>query len=192
MDRGTDCRDVLTGKSLKLKHGWVAVVNRGQADINSKLPMKEARAREKDFFHAQAPYADLTNTGTTFLADKLSAHLINEIMKNLPSISAYIDQNVAKLEKELKTLGGDINYGRGSMLHLILTLCRRLEEAFSKIVDGKKDGGERILEVFEVKLKEAIQKLPFQKILTLKNVQQVVNEADGYQPHIIAPENGYR
>lgn len=53
-------------------------------------------------------------------------------------------------------------------------------------------GGERILDVFEIKLKEAIQKLPFQKILTLKNVQSVVNEADGYQPHIIAPENGYR
>jgi hypothetical protein len=46
--------------------------------------------------------------------------------------------------------------------------------------------------VFELKLKEAIQKLPFQKILQLRNVQQVVNEADGYQPHIIAPENGYR
>lgn len=37
MDRGTDCRDVLLGKTLKLKHGWVAVVNRGQADINSKV-----------------------------------------------------------------------------------------------------------------------------------------------------------
>lgn len=46
--------------------------------------------------------------------------------------------------------------------------------------------------MFEVKLKDTIQKLPFQKILTLKNVQTVVNEADGYQPHIIAPENGYR
>lgn len=192
MDRGTDCRDVLIGKTLKLKHGWVAVVNRGQADINSKLSMLNARAREKEFFASKPEYADLTNTGTTYLAEKLSIHLINEIMKNLPSISAYIDQNVVKLEKELKALGGDVNYGRGSMLHLILTLCRKLEEAFNKIVDGKKDGGERILEVFEVKLKEAIQKLPFQKILTLRNVQQVVNEADGYQPHIIAPENGYR
>ena len=37
MDRGTDCRDVLLGKSLKLRHGWVAVVNRGQADINNKV-----------------------------------------------------------------------------------------------------------------------------------------------------------
>ena len=53
-------------------------------------------------------------------------------------------------------------------------------------------GGEKVLDVFEVKLKDAINKIPFQKILTLKNVQMVVNEADGYQPHIIAPENGYR
>ena len=28
-----------------------------------------------------------------------------------------------------------------------------------------------MLDVFEIKLKEAINKLPFQKILTLKNVQ---------------------
>mmetsp|Transcript_14458 Transcript_14458/g.31336 ORF Transcript_14458/g.31336 Transcript_14458/m.31336 type:complete len:628 (+) Transcript_14458:150-2033(+) len=192
MDRGTDCRDVLLGKTLKLRHGWVAVVNRGQADINSKVSMKDARAREKEFFHSQPAYADLSNTGTTYLAEKLSTHLINEIMKNLPSISSYIDQNIVKLEKDLKALGGDLNYGRGSMLHLILKLCRKVEEAFEGIVDGGRDGGERILDIFELKLKEAIQKLPFQKILTLKNVQMVVNEADGYQPHIIAPENGYR
>ncbi len=37
MDRGTDCRDVLQGRTLKLRHGWVAVVNRGQADLNSKV-----------------------------------------------------------------------------------------------------------------------------------------------------------
>jgi hypothetical protein len=43
MDRGTDCRDVLLGKTLKLKHGWVAVVNRGQADINSKVRGRQGR-----------------------------------------------------------------------------------------------------------------------------------------------------
>jgi dynamin GTPase len=26
----------------------------------------------------------------------------------------------------------------------------------------------------------------------MKNVQKVVSEADGYQPHLIAPEQGYR
>ncbi|KAJ9505175.1 hypothetical protein QJQ45_024850 [Haematococcus lacustris] len=92
MDRGTDCRDVLQGRTLKLRHGWVAVVNRGQADLNSKVSMKEARAREKEFFTSNAAYADLQNIGTGYLAEKLSQHLINEIMKNLPSISQYIDQ----------------------------------------------------------------------------------------------------
>ncbi|GFH12799.1 uncharacterized protein HaLaN_08553, partial [Haematococcus lacustris] len=94
--------------------------------------MKEARAREKEFFTSNAAYADLQNIGTGYLAEKLSQHLINEIMKNLPSISQYIDQNIVKLESELKALGGDLKYGRGSMLHLILTLCHKLEKAFAK------------------------------------------------------------
>lgn len=47
-------------------------------------------------------------------------------------------------------------------------------------------------QVFDIKLKETIYKLPFDKILTLKNVRHTINEADGYQPHIIAPEAGYR
>lgn len=37
-----------------------------------------------------------------------------------------------------------------------------------------------------------MKKLPFDRHLSLKNVQRVVTEADGYQPHLIAPEQGYR
>ena len=53
---------------------------------------------------------------------------------------AFPLSSIVKFEADLKALGGDVNYGRGSMMHLILTLCRRLEEAFGRIVDGKKDG----------------------------------------------------
>lgn len=37
MDPGTNCRDVLEGHSYVLKNGWIGVVNRGQADINSRV-----------------------------------------------------------------------------------------------------------------------------------------------------------
>jgi len=37
-----------------------------------------------------------------------------------------------------------------------------------------------------------LKKLPFDRHLSTKNVQKVVSEADGYQPHLIAPEQGYR
>ena len=33
MDPGTDARDVLDGSAVRLKHGWIGVVNRGQKDI---------------------------------------------------------------------------------------------------------------------------------------------------------------
>ena len=136
--------------------------------FDAQMTMKDARTKEKEFFLSKPEYADLGNVGTTYLAEKLSAHLINEIMKSLPSITSYIDQrwglgqymaprisslcnfllwmdrsrfcSISKLEKDLKALGGDIKDGRGSMLHLILTLCRKLEEAFAKIVDGGRDG----------------------------------------------------
>ena len=37
-----------------------------------------------------------------------------------------------------------------------------------------------------------MKKLPFDKHLSMQNVRKVVSEADGYQPHLIAPEQGYR
>ena len=52
------------------------------------------------------------NTGTTFLAEKLSNHLINEIMKSLPSIQSYIEGTIAKLQKEL-TVRQSLGAGRG-------------------------------------------------------------------------------
>ena len=37
MDPGTDARDILDNAAVRLKHGWIGVVNRGQADINSRV-----------------------------------------------------------------------------------------------------------------------------------------------------------
>ena len=53
-------------------------------------------------------------------------------------------------------------------------------------------GGEQILSVFEKRLTDNIEKLDFSKMLTPVNVKRIVEEADGYQPHLIAPEMGYR
>lgn len=56
----------------------------------------------------------------------------------------------------------------------------------------RRPGGERIYAVFENQLPAALKKLPFDRHLSLQNVRKVVSEADGYQPHLIAPEQGYR
>lgn len=192
MDPGTDARDILEGQAVKLKHGWIGVVNRGQADINSKVPMQEARAKELGFFRSQRGYADLKNVGTGFLSVKLSNHLIGAIRKQLPVITQSINDGIVGIEKELESMGGAQVATRGGMLHLVLQLCRQFEDAFSKCVDGGKQGGEVILTVFERRLTDNIRALDFHKILDPTNVRRIVEEADGYQPHLIAPEMGYR
>jgi hypothetical protein len=44
-------------------------------------------------------------------------------------------------QSQLKALGHDVTGNRGKMLHLILTICQKVEKAFNKIVDGG-EGGE--------------------------------------------------
>lgn len=56
----------------------------------------------------------------------------------------------------------------------------------------RRSGGDKIYGVFDHKLPAAFKKLPFDRYLSVQNVKKVVSEADGYQPHLIAPEQGYR
>lgn len=44
-------------------------------------------------------------------------------------------------QSQLKSLGQDVTGNRGKMLHLILTICQKVEKAFNKIVDGGEGGG---------------------------------------------------
>ena len=192
MDPGTNARDVLAGASVRLKHGWIGIVNRGQADIVSGMAMDKARARELAFFKASPHYADLKNVGTGFLAGRLADHLTGAIRRQLPAITQGISSGIAGLERELASLGGPAVDGRGGMVHLLLQLCRQFEDAFAAAVDGGKNGGEAILSVFEKRLADNIARLGFSKILEPANVRRVVEEADGYQPHLVAPEMGYR
>lgn len=64
VDRGVSVRDVMENQVVKLKHGWIGVVNRAQADIMANIDMMEARAKEREFFQSRADYADLPNVGT--------------------------------------------------------------------------------------------------------------------------------
>ena len=164
---------------MRLKNGWIGVVNRGQADIVSGASMQSARARELEFFRSKPCYASLKNVGTSFLSARLSEHLVGAIKRALPTISAGIGDGIAGLEKELEQLGGPAVEGRGGMVHLLLQLTRQFEEAFAQAVDGGKNGGEQILTVFEKRLGDNIGRLGFAKILEPANVRRVVEEADG-------------
>ncbi|CAA0842766.1 Dynamin-related protein 1E [Striga hermonthica] len=193
MDRGTNALDVLEGRSYRLQHPWVGIVNRSQADINKNVDMIAARQNEREYFSTSPDYAHLASKmGSEYLAKLLSGHLEAVIRAKIPNITSLINKSIDELESELDHLGRPIAVDAGAQLYTILELCRAFDRIFREHLDGGRPGGDRIYEVFDHQLPAAFRKLPIDRNLSLQSVRKIVTEADGYQPHLIAPEQGYR
>ncbi|KAK9076508.1 hypothetical protein SSX86_004842 [Deinandra increscens subsp. villosa] len=193
MDKGTNALDVLEGRAYRLQHPWVGIVNRSQADINKNTDMMYARRREREYFETSPDYGHLANKmGSEYLAKLLSQHLERVIKAKLPGIVSLINKGIEEMEAELDRLGRPIAVDAGAQLYTILELCRAFDKIFKEHLDGGRAGGDRIYGVFDNQLPAALKKLPFDRHLSLPNVRKIVSEADGYQPHLIAPEQGYR
>ncbi|KAG6633608.1 hypothetical protein CIPAW_12G059800 [Carya illinoinensis] len=193
MDKGTNALEVLEGRAYRLQHPWVGIVNRSQSDINKNVDMIAARWREHEFFARSTDYAHLSSKmGSEYLAKILSEYLESVIKARIPGISSLINRSIDELEAELNHLGRPVAIDAGAQLYAILELCRIFDRIFKEHLDGGRSGGDRIYGVFEHQLPAALQKLPFDHHLSLKNLRKMVSEADGYQPHLIAPEQAYR
>ncbi|PAN48371.1 hypothetical protein GQ55_9G391400 [Panicum hallii var. hallii] len=193
MDKGTNALDVLEGRAYRLQHPWVGIVNRSQADINRNVDMIIARRKEQEFFASSPDYSHLASRmGSEYLAKLLSQQLEAVIRARIPSITSLINKTIDELESEMDHLGRPIASDAGAQLYLILELCRAFDKIFKEHLDGGRPGGDRIYGVFDNQLPSALRKLPFDRHLSVQNVKRVVSQADGYQPHLIAPEQGYR
>ena len=214
MDKGTDARDVLEGRSLFLQHGWIGVVNRSQADIASRADMSAARAREAAFFEAHAGlYAGL-RCGTKALVTTLASHLESAIRRAIPSIRAHVDASVSSCERALRAAGGDLPHDRGGRARLLSSLCDEVERCFEARVEGGSAGGARsgggggggggaiggtasttgesIRRAFDGTFPSAVRALPFKDAFSPRRVADTIASADGLQPHLLAPEAGLR
>jgi replication fork clamp-binding protein CrfC len=73
MDEGTDVVDILAGRIIPLRLGYVPVVNRGQRDIDSRKAISAALEHEKAFFENHRAYRNKhAYCGTPYLARKLN------------------------------------------------------------------------------------------------------------------------
>ncbi|KAL5728104.1 dynamin GTPase [Ranunculus cassubicifolius] len=178
MDKGTNATEVLEGRSYRRQHPWVGVVNRSQADIN------------KNYFTSNPDYGDsASKMGSECLAKLLSKHFVAVIKSRIPSITSMMKKTIDDLEREMDHLGGPIALDAGgndfsllillffskAQLYTILELCRAFVRIFKEHLDGGRPGGNRIYGVFDN-----------------RSLLKVVSEADDYQPHLIAPEQGYQ
>lgn len=193
MDKGTDAVDILEGKAFRLKFPWIGVVNRSQADINKNIDMMAARRREREYFSGTPEYKHLAHRmGSEHLAKMLSKQLENVIKTKIPGIQSLINKTILELETELNRLGKPIASDAGGKLYSIMEICRLFDQIYKEHLDGVRSGGDKIYNVFDNQLPAALKRLQFDKQLSMENIKKLITEADGYQPHLIAPEQGYR
>ncbi|XP_045813975.1 dynamin-related protein 5A-like [Trifolium pratense] len=193
MDKGTDAVEMLEGRAYRLKYPWIGVVNRSQADINKNVDMIAARRREREYFSNTPEYKHLAHRmGSEHLAKMLSKHLEAVIKSKIPGIQSLINKTISELETELSRLGKPIAVDDGGKLYAIMEICRTFDQIFKEHLDGVRPGGDQIYNVFDNQLPAALKRLQFDKQLSMENIRKLITEADGYQPHLIAPEQGYR
>ncbi|GAB4828707.1 Phragmoplastin drp1c [Ancistrocladus abbreviatus] len=193
MDKGTNASDVLEGRAYRLQHPWVGIVNRSQADINKNVDMMAARQKELEYFENSPEYSHLAHKmGSVYLAKLLSQHLEIVIRQRIPGIVSMINKAIDEINAELDRIGRPVAAEGGAQLYTILDMCRAFDKVFREHLDGGRAGGDRIYGVFDNQLPAALKKLPLDRHLSTQNVRKVVAEADGYQPHLLAPEQGIR
>ena len=60
MDRGTDASAILRNEAVPLRLGYIGMINRSQADINTRRSIRDAIAAETAFFESHPAYQEVS------------------------------------------------------------------------------------------------------------------------------------
>jgi len=139
IDKGTSILPTLKNEIIELKHGYIAVKNRSQADIQAKMEVSEALELERKYFEEHKELrAHSDYCGTDNLSKKLSSLLYEQIKTNLPSIRQEIDENFRTCEKELQRLGEPFPENNTQKLYYLITKSKEISEDVRGLMEGKK------------------------------------------------------
>ncbi|KAK0442961.1 Dynamin central region-domain-containing protein [Armillaria borealis] len=189
MDKGTDVVDILAGRIIPLRLGYVPVVNRGQRDIDASKTIQSALDGEREFFELHPSYKGKAQyCGTPFLARKLNMILMHHIRATLPDIKARIGQQQQKYNAELQTLGGTT--AEASSGSVVLSVINEFTTEFRTVIDGggndlslnELSGGARISFVFHELFNNGIKGIdPFDQVKD-GDIRTVLYNSSGSTP----------
>ncbi|KAI8303675.1 Vacuolar protein sorting-associated protein 1 [Colletotrichum sp. SAR11_240] len=188
MDEGTDVVDILAGRIIPLRLGYVPVVNRGQRDIDNKKPITAALENEKNFFENHKAYRNKSSyCGTPYLARKLNLILMMHIKQTLPDIKARISSSLSKYAAELESLGPSM---LGNSGNIVLNIITEFTNEWRTVLDGNNtelsstelSGGARISFVFHELYSNGVKAVdPFDVVKDV-DIRTILYNSSGSSP----------
>ncbi|KAG0309080.1 Dynamin- GTPase protein [Dissophora globulifera] len=197
MDAGTNSLDILSGRAYSLKLGFIGVVNRSQADIQSNKPMEEAFKSETEFFQSHPAYRAISHRcGTNFLAKTLNTILMNHIRDKLPDIKAKLNSLIGQTQQELTSYGDPTFTGKAHRGSLILQLLTKFASDFVAAIDGTSAeistkelcGGARIYYIFNNVFGAALDSVNPCENLSVQDIRTAIRNSTGPRPSLFVPE----
>ncbi|KAI9313509.1 Dynamin central region-domain-containing protein, partial [Dichotomocladium elegans] len=197
MDQGTDVIDILAGRMIPLRLGYVPVINRGQRDIENKKSITKALQAEREFFESHPSYRSKAQyCGTPFLARKLNMILMHHIKNTLPEIKSKIQNALAKYMQELQQLGDPLNDNHASMvLNIITEFCTE----FRTIIDGNSNelssyelsGGARISFVFHELYANGVKSIDPLEQIKDSDIRTILYNSSGSSPALFVATTAF-
>ncbi|KAF6266399.1 P-loop containing nucleoside triphosphate hydrolase protein [Scenedesmus sp. NREL 46B-D3] len=201
MDRGTNALPALRNLVVPLRLGYVAVVNRSQADINTNKSMRDARSAEQMWFESHSEYSEVTKQcGVGNLAKRINVILGNHIRLMLPTLRRQINEALEAKSAELKSYGPaldlDSESARGAAL---LQLLCGYAERFGALLQGHSEdmplselmGGARIRHIFQEVFARQLRQLdPFRE-LGDEDVRTAIKNSSGVAGTLLIPQEPF-
>ena len=200
MDRGTDALEMLMGRVIPLRLGFVGVVNRSQEDIKNGLRIREALKKEAKFFGTHALYRQIASRcGTPYLSKTLNKILMNHIRDCLPELKVKVSKMLTDTNSELMSYGDstlDASHSRGGML---LDAITKFSNDYSNTIEGKSDnltvhelyGGARINFIFNEIFGECLNRINPLEGLTHNDIRTAIRNATGPKAALFVPEAAF-
>ncbi|RIA95554.1 dynamin-related protein [Glomus cerebriforme] len=197
MDAGTNALEILTGRVLPLKLGFIGIVNRSQQDIVGNKPMVEALKSEAEFFKNHPAYRNIASRcGTHFLAKSLNNILMNHIRERLPDIKTRINSLITQTSHELLSYGDPKLEGKSNRGALILKLLTKFANDFVSSIDGTTSdistkelcGGARIYYIFNNVFGAALESITPCGNLSVQDIRTAIRNSTGPRPSLFVPE----
>lgn len=193
---GEDAVEVLEGRVLPLRLGYVGVMCRSQADITRNVKVEQHLIKENEFFSNHPAYKNIKEKlGTPFLSQRLNTLLINHICEKVPKLKQQISHLLAKKEEELKRYGEPV-IGREAQMMLLLSFLQRFARVYCDSIEGRSvnkitdelRGGARIKYIFNELYRKAMSNIdPFQD-LTDQDIRTAIMNAAGPRGTLFVPE----
>ncbi|ACI64781.1 dynamin GTPase, switch/motor protein [Thalassiosira pseudonana CCMP1335] len=197
MDPGTDAGEILHNKVIPLRRGYVAVVNRGQRDIDADLSIQVGLRNEERYFRTHPVYSRdrslVGKCGTMNLARNLNGILIHHIRECLPELKIRIGNMMGDVQSELDALGMPEGSGDepGALGGKLLGLLSKFSSNFAAMIDGRANelyGGARISFIFHQVFARSLNSVGAFDGLSEDEIRTTIGNANGTRPALFVPE----